>query len=257
MANVTIKTVLKDSYKNFAAEAIRRFADKASFNTVSGKVDTLIGSDTSKSVRTIANEELAAQLIPSNAQEALDTLQEISAWIQSHPAEASAINSKLTLGTYDDNGTATQYATVKAYVEAYVASQLSSAALSGSDAVQISNNVISLIIDTANANGISIGNAGLKMAQAGASTTGALTSTDWNTFNAKQEQIAFGTPTGAGNVITSVSLNNDGKTIDYVKGINALVESDFEAISASEITTLFNQAQAIVDAESSSSSEGE
>lgn len=53
------------------------------------KVDTLIGSDASKSVRTIANEELAAQLIPASAQEALDTLQEIAAWIQSHPGDAA------------------------------------------------------------------------------------------------------------------------------------------------------------------------
>lgn len=41
---------------------------------VEGKVDTLIGADTGKSVRTIANEELAAQLIPDDATESLDTL---------------------------------------------------------------------------------------------------------------------------------------------------------------------------------------
>ena len=61
-----------------------------------GKVDTLIGSDASKSVRTIANEELAAQLIPAGAKEALDTLQEIAAWIQAHPDDASAMNQKIT-----------------------------------------------------------------------------------------------------------------------------------------------------------------
>jgi len=63
-------------------------------------VNTLIGSDTGKSVRGIANEEIAARLIPENAREALDTLQEIAAWIQSHPDEASALNLKLTLGTH-------------------------------------------------------------------------------------------------------------------------------------------------------------
>lgn len=91
-------------------------------------VDTLIGSDTGKSARTIANEELAAQLIPQNAAEALDTLQEIAAWIQSHPDDASsmsaaitALQNKLELGTYDNEGTPTQYATVKAYVEAMMA----------------------------------------------------------------------------------------------------------------------------------------
>lgn len=91
-------------------------------------VATLIGDDTSKSIRTIANEELAAQLIPANADESLDTLQEIAAWIQSHPTDAASMNAaitalenKVTLGTYDNEGTPTQYATVKAYVEAAIA----------------------------------------------------------------------------------------------------------------------------------------
>lgn len=91
-------------------------------------VATLIGEDTSKSIRTIANEELAAQLIPANADESLDTLQEIAAWIQSHPTDAASMNAaitalqtKVTLGTYDNEGTPTQYATVKAYVEAAIA----------------------------------------------------------------------------------------------------------------------------------------
>lgn len=90
-----------------------------------GKVDTLIGSDTNKSVRTIANEELATQLIPANAGEALDTLKEIADWIQTHPGEASAMNSAITalqtkteLGT-DENDD--EYATVKDYVEAEIA----------------------------------------------------------------------------------------------------------------------------------------
>lgn len=99
-------------------------------NTYASKsvVATLVGSDTAKSVRTIANEELAAQLIPANAQEALDTLQEIAAWIQAHPGDVatinnslSAINSKLELGTYESEGQQVQYATVKAYVEAMIA----------------------------------------------------------------------------------------------------------------------------------------
>lgn len=91
-------------------------------------VDTLIGSDTGKSARTIANEELAAQLIPANAEEALDTLQEIAAWIQEHPGDAATMNAalealedKLELGTYEDNGNQVEYATVKAYVEAMIA----------------------------------------------------------------------------------------------------------------------------------------
>lgn len=122
--NLTTKITIQ----NLIGELKSTFARSATVSTLSGKVDTLIGSDTNKSVRAIANEEIAAQLIPENASEALDTLQEIAAWIQSHPGDATAMNTaitalqtKLTLGTYDDNGTPTQYATVKAYVEAAIA----------------------------------------------------------------------------------------------------------------------------------------
>ena len=59
-------------------------------------VDTLIGSDAGKSARTIANEELAKQLIPEDAQESLNTLAEIAAWIQEHPDDASAMNAAIT-----------------------------------------------------------------------------------------------------------------------------------------------------------------
>lgn len=87
------------------------------------KIATLIGSDTSKSVRTIANEELAAQLIPASAQESLDTLQEIAAWIQAHPGDASAMNTAITnlqtlVGELPSTTTAT---TVVGYITAEIA----------------------------------------------------------------------------------------------------------------------------------------
>jgi hypothetical protein len=83
-------------------------------------VDTLIGTDTGKSVRTIANEELAAQLIPESAKESLDTLAEIAAWIQEHPDDAAAMNEAIAalqgivagIGGEDDD-----YATVMAAIE--------------------------------------------------------------------------------------------------------------------------------------------
>lgn len=77
----------------------------------------LIGADTGKSARTIAAEELAAQLIPANAQEALNTLTEIAAWIQSHPEDAAAINAAITaLQTKVDTGDVP----VSTYVTQYV-----------------------------------------------------------------------------------------------------------------------------------------
>ena len=86
-------------------------------NGVSTKVDTLVGTDTGKSVRTIANEELATQLIPENAAESLNTLQEIAAWIQEHPQSASAMNAAIeALEAKVDTGDQT----VSAYVTAAI-----------------------------------------------------------------------------------------------------------------------------------------
>lgn len=87
--------------KKTVAQEINDALTNADFSNVyagksyEGKVDTLIGTDTEKSVRTIANEELAAQLIPANAAEALDTLQEIAAWIQAHPGDVSTMNAEI------------------------------------------------------------------------------------------------------------------------------------------------------------------
>ena len=61
-------------------------------DAVETAISTLIGADTDKSVRAIAAEELAMQLIPEEAQESLDTLAEIAAWIQDHPNDVSEIN---------------------------------------------------------------------------------------------------------------------------------------------------------------------
>lgn len=102
-------------------------AIEAHKTAIDDKVTTLIGSDANKSVRTIANEELVKQLIPEDAAESLDTLQEIATWIQDHPGDASAMNSAITalqakteLGKYTPEGQSesVEYATVKAYVEA-------------------------------------------------------------------------------------------------------------------------------------------
>lgn len=75
----------------------KEVADKAAGDaaTVGTKVDTLIGTDANKSVRTIANEELVKQLIPENADASLDTLQEIAAWIQAHPNDAATMNTDI------------------------------------------------------------------------------------------------------------------------------------------------------------------
>ena len=83
----TAKTAAWDSAKADAVSSSKTYTD--------AKIGEIVGSDTGKTIRTIANEELAAQLIPSGAQDSLDTLQEIADWIQSHPDDAAAMNSKI------------------------------------------------------------------------------------------------------------------------------------------------------------------
>lgn len=77
---------------------------KAITDAIEAKVDTLVGEDASKSARAIALEELTKQLIPENANEAMNTLQEIAAWLQAHPTEAAAINAAINKLKEDVDG---------------------------------------------------------------------------------------------------------------------------------------------------------
>lgn len=93
-------------------------ANKLNGKAAQADLNVLIGNDAGKSARTIANEELAAQLIPENAKESMDQLSEIAAWIQSHPDDASAMNAaieKLQAILAGIGGTG-EKATVVAYV---------------------------------------------------------------------------------------------------------------------------------------------
>lgn len=102
------------------ADNITKLTGRA--DAVDGKVTTLVGDDAGKSARAIANEELAKQLIPENASESLDTLQEIAAWIQDHPKDSSAMNAaisalKTKVGDIPEGATAT---TIVAYIKELV-----------------------------------------------------------------------------------------------------------------------------------------
>lgn len=121
-ADIAVKGLAALAYKAQVSESDLDSALTAVLAAKAAKadVDTLIGSDTGKSVRTIANEELAAQLIPESAQESLDTLAEIAAWIQEHPNDAATMNAAITklngivagIGGEEDD-----YATVIAAIE--------------------------------------------------------------------------------------------------------------------------------------------
>lgn len=112
-----------------AAANAKTAADEAMAHSegVDARVDVLVGEDANKSVRTIANEELAKQLIAEGAQESLDTLAEIAAWIQSHPDDASAMNKAIDdleslVGTLPEDVSAT---TIVGYIQEVVAAETS------------------------------------------------------------------------------------------------------------------------------------
>lgn len=120
--DVAIKGLAALAYKTQVSEADLDSALTAVLAAKAAKadVDTLIGSDAGKSARTIANEELTKQLIPEDAQESLNTLTEIAAWIQEHPDDASAMNAaiaKLNEIAAGIGGEEDDYATVMAAIE--------------------------------------------------------------------------------------------------------------------------------------------
>lgn len=132
------------------SDAIALKADDSDLDALDAKVTTLIGSDASKSVRTIANEELAAQLIPTTAAEALDTLQEIAAWIQSHPGDAATMNQQITAinNILDGIGGTGESATVVAYVDAAISALSIGNYALASDLTTLAGRVSALETDT-------------------------------------------------------------------------------------------------------------
>lgn len=97
-------------------------------NLIDGKaeettVDTLVGDDTGKSVRSISAEEVAK--IVAGAPESFDTLKEIADWIQSDTTGAAKMSNDISRldAILDGIGdtTAGEQATVKAFVEAAIA----------------------------------------------------------------------------------------------------------------------------------------
>lgn len=123
-----VDAIKEDYLKNADKDALQ-----SGINAVSGKVTTLIGDDANKSVRTIANEELAKQLIAEGAKESLDTLAEIATWIQNHPDDASAMNKAIEdlealVGTIPEDVTATTIVGYIAEVQAAVDAEAARAA---------------------------------------------------------------------------------------------------------------------------------
>lgn len=161
----------------------RKAVDSA-LATEAGKISTLIGSDAGKSARTIANEELAAQLIPASAQEALDTLQEIAAWIQQHPADAAAMNTAISnlttfVGTLPQDTDAT---TVVGYITAEIAAL--SAQISGKNVSASGETGANALVEASAANNAVSVNSTQKLKDAVAAAETALQLADFGTIGA-------------------------------------------------------------------------
>lgn len=65
---------------------------KGTTEELNGIVNTLVGGDVDKSVRTVALEVLSEQLLADGATENFETLQELAAWLADHPEEAAEMN---------------------------------------------------------------------------------------------------------------------------------------------------------------------
>lgn len=110
-------------------------------------------------------------------------------------------------------------------------------AYTGSNSIDITDHVVSLKVDSSNANGLEVTAAGLKLNVATTSAAGAMSSADKGIVDAALTSV--GTATGEGNVVTAVSANADGRTVDVVKGITALTVADLDTITQADVQVLF------------------
>lgn len=76
-------------------------ASSSDISDVNDRIDVIVGNDANKSIRTIATDVLTEVLVKENADEAYDSLAEMSAWLQSHPESAAAMNQAVSKNTAD------------------------------------------------------------------------------------------------------------------------------------------------------------
>ena len=90
----------KSELSNYATKAeVSDLVDMSVVEELQGKVEILVGEDTDKSVRDIANDELIKQLLDGN--DNFQTLQELSAWIDEHPDSAATMNEAIQKNAED------------------------------------------------------------------------------------------------------------------------------------------------------------
>ena len=92
-AAIKVETDARVEADNALNDAIT--AETAAREAIGSVVTTLVGDDANKSVRKIANEELAAQLLTGKADADFETLQQLASWLEDHPESVAAINEEL------------------------------------------------------------------------------------------------------------------------------------------------------------------
>lgn len=102
--NQTNLTTLTERLENDEVENAFKFLNQGDLAEITNTVSTLIGEDsptegeTQKSIRTIAREELAVQLIDgaeNGAEDNFNTLKQLADWLEQHPEDAAAMNSEI------------------------------------------------------------------------------------------------------------------------------------------------------------------
>ena len=126
-ANIGDLTKLETEAKTSLVDAVNEVKGSvdAHKEAIDETVTTLVGEDTGKSVRTIANEELAAQLLSGDADADFQTLQELATWLENHPESVAEINLNITnlqklVGTLPEDATSTD---VVSYIAEAVAAE--------------------------------------------------------------------------------------------------------------------------------------
>ena len=101
---VAVKVVQADG-KITGVEVLENgIASSLDISDVNDRIDVIVGSvakDADKSIRWIATDVLTEVLVKENADAAYDSLEEMTAWLQSHPENAAAMNQTVSKNTAD------------------------------------------------------------------------------------------------------------------------------------------------------------
>lgn len=113
------ESYVNTNLQNYATkDEVSDLVDMSVVTELQGKVETLVGEDADKSVRDIAVDVLTETLVSETATEAYDTLAEMSAWIKSHPEDASAMNTAIQKNATDIQSNATAISNLDAAYKA-------------------------------------------------------------------------------------------------------------------------------------------